>query len=349
MLTPRVSVLMTTWNGAAFLRDSLASVFAQTMPDFELVVVDDASTDDTAGILGGCGDARLRVLGHARNLGIVAARNAGFAVCRAPYVAMLDHDDLSAPDRLARQMARLDAQASLVAVGSALRMLENGRLRGSDHPQATTPTLLRWMLHVDNPLAWSSLMLRRDAVLRLGAFVRPDYECADDFDLLHRLLRLGEVGRIDAPLITYRFHAANTSRLRPAAMFDNAVRVLADCYAPWLDAAAADSAARLVVRHLSERQPVTDGATLDRLGAVMERLLDGFCAIYAPDAARAAPIRAQAAATWWRVVRAAARSGRPWLATHYRARRALRAGFRPAAADVLVALGVGGVRAALRR
>ncbi len=341
---------MTTWNGAGLLRQSIDSVLAQTMPAFELVVVDDASTDATAAILAGIGDARLRVLRSASNLGVVAARNFGFAACDAPLVAMLDHDDLCAPDRLAQQVARLDAEPALVAVGSGQYNLhDDGSRRGTDHPAVTSPLLLRWMLHVDNPLAWSSLMLRRGAVLRLGAFVRPAYEYADDFDLLHRLLQIGEIGRIDAPLVTYRFHANNTSRHRAAAMTDHAANLLGEVYRPWFGDDAAAAAARLVIRHLCDRQPVTDGATLAQLGTVMQRLLDCFCAAHAADADTAAPVHAHAAATWWRVVRAATRSGRPWLVTQYAGLAGLRRGFRPAASDIAVSLGIGAARALLRR
>jgi glycosyltransferase involved in cell wall biosynthesis len=81
-MPPRVSVLMTTWNGAAGIAASIASILGQSFTDFELVVVDDGSTDGTAAILAGIADPRLVVLRPPRNLGIVGARNLGFAVCR---------------------------------------------------------------------------------------------------------------------------------------------------------------------------------------------------------------------------------------------------------------------------
>ncbi len=91
---PRVSVLMTTYNGARFLAESIDSVLAQSFTDFELVVVDDASTDATPSILAGYADPRLRVIRNPVNLGVVGARNRGFADLRGVYVATIDHDDL---------------------------------------------------------------------------------------------------------------------------------------------------------------------------------------------------------------------------------------------------------------
>src|SRR5260370_39420585 len=96
---PRVSVLMTTYNGAAFIRQSINSVLGQSFRDFELIVVDDGSSDTTAAILASYDDQRLRVIRNARNLGIVVARNRGFAAVRGGYVAALDPDDMSSPNR----------------------------------------------------------------------------------------------------------------------------------------------------------------------------------------------------------------------------------------------------------
>jgi glycosyltransferase involved in cell wall biosynthesis len=111
-------MLMTTFNGAGFVGASIASVLAQSFSEFELIVVDDGSTDATAQVLEGILDPRLRVLRQAVNGGVVAARNAGFLAVRGRYVAALDHDDLSHPERLARQVAYLDAHPEVVLVAT---------------------------------------------------------------------------------------------------------------------------------------------------------------------------------------------------------------------------------------
>ena len=101
----QVSVLLTTYNGADFLRETLDSVLAQRFSDFEVVVVDDASTDATPDVLAACADPRVRLLRSPRQLGVAEARNFGFSHCRGVYIAAQDHDDLSRPHRLARQVA----------------------------------------------------------------------------------------------------------------------------------------------------------------------------------------------------------------------------------------------------
>ncbi|WP_305879988.1 glycosyltransferase family 2 protein [Siccirubricoccus soli] len=343
---PRVSVLMTTWNGAASIRASIASILGQSCPDFELVVVDDGSTDGTAEILAGIGDPRLRVLRPGRNLGIVGARNHGFAACRGEYLAVLDHDDLAHPARLARQLAHLEAHPEIAFLGTAVEiMAADGRRREAEAPPGRTPLLLRWALLVDNPFTWSSMMFRMAALRRLTVFLRPEAEYADDFDLYHRLLAAGEPGRLAEVLTTYRWHATNTTHAAAAALTARAAAVLAAAYRPWLGEGA-EAAARLAVRHLSDRKPVREATTLLALGEVLEALLAGFAAGLAP-ADRAAVTQA-AGRLWWRVVRAAARSGQPWLLRHWPAAPALAAGFRPGAGEVTAAAAIGLLRA-LRR
>ncbi|WP_135467462.1 glycosyltransferase family 2 protein [Crenalkalicoccus roseus] len=343
---PRVSVLMTTHNGAPLLGEALDSVLAQRFRDFELVVVDDASTDGaTPALLDAYAarDARLRVLRPPRNLGVVEARNFGFAACRGAYVAAHDHDDLSHPDRLGAQVAHLDAHPEVVLLGTGAVLAREGRSRPTDYHAAGTPLMLRWTLHVDNPLTWSSVMFRAEAVRRLGVFLRPEYEYADDYDLYHRLLAVGEIARLDAMLTTYRWHARNTTHSRGDALFGNAVRVLAGAYRPWLGAAA-EAAAALVIRHLSGREPVRDLATLERLGEVVERVLEGFCAAHALPPAGRTMVEAQAACLWWRLARGAARAGLPAALRRHRARPALCRAWRPPVGDVLASSLIGALR-----
>ena len=373
---PVVSVLMTTFNGAGFIGASIVSVLAQSFTDFELIVVDDGSTDATAQVLAGIGDPRMRVLRQAANGGVVAARNAGFLAARGRYVAALDHDDLSHPERLARQVAYLNAHAGVVLVATEIEIEEPagrrplfplplrawaakrtkagggvgtarvsdapppGRRHAPDHPTGGDPTLIRWLLHVDNPLTWSSVMFRADAVRRLGAFMRPESELADDFDLYHRLLTIGDIARLDEVLTVYRWHARNTTYGREDALNANAVRVLAAAYAPLLGTDAAD-AATLVIRHLSDRKPVRDGATLARLGSYLTRLFAAFCQVQELDARQRAGLAAVTGTIWWRTVRAAARSGAPGLLQAYRAQPALAAAFRPSRTDLAMSALVG--------
>ncbi len=324
---PRVSVLMTTRDGAAWIGESLASVFAQTMEDFELVVVDDGSVDATPALLAAVRDPRIRVLRHEAPRGIAGGRNAGLALCRGAYVAVLDHDDVSLPGRLLAQADFLDRQAAVAFVGTAVRILADGVSTDSGQPVRVGSAGLRMLLHLGNALTWSSVMFRRDALMRLaaeGPVLRESAEPADDFDLYHRLLGCSEGARLDEVLTLYRAHAASATHRSAERMFCCAASVLAQAYVSWFGEGAHDAAA-LAIRHLSHREPVPDAATLDRVLAVIARVTE------AHDSAEARRLADEVA---WGVVRAAVRGGRPWLLRR-------RGGW----VDTAVSVSVGGVRA----
>jgi glycosyltransferase involved in cell wall biosynthesis len=299
---PRVSVIMTTYNGARLIGQSIDSLLAQTFRDFELIVVDDCSTDATPQVLRGYRDPRLRVVPTPRNLGVVGSRNFGFARAAGDYVATLDHDDLSRPTRLARQVDFLDRHPGVVLVGTGSHDYEHGTLRpvpgppvgsppvGSPQvgsppagPPDPDPLFVQWRLQLGNPLVYSSIMFRAAAARRLDVFMREERVYADDFDLYHRLLGHGRIAQIEAPLTIYRRHPGNTFRQREQEMQGNAARVLAAAYAPWFGAQAAE-AASLVVRIVATGEVVRDDAQLRQLAAVLDRLRRGFLDSARPDA-----------------------------------------------------------------
>ena len=173
---PRVTVLMAAYNGAKLIGESLDSLLAQGFADFEVVVVDDASTDATADVVGAYADPRIRLLRNPENLGVVGTRNRAYAAARGEYIAILDQDDLSRPGRLAAQVAHLDSHPASALVATDIDIIEEGRLRDSGRGSHvdTNPAVLRWMLHIGNPLVHSSVMFRAAAARRLGVYLRQD-------------------------------------------------------------------------------------------------------------------------------------------------------------------------------
>lgn len=307
--TPTVSVIMAAYNGAGLIRETLDTLKAQSFTDFEAIVVDDHSTDDTLAVLKAYDAPWLRVLQTPENGGPVVARNFGVAHARGHYIAGLDHDDLCKPDRFARQVAFLDANPDAVMVATAADVLEeNGAIVPSRLPPVTTPMLLDWLIRVMNPFVWSTVMLRGDVARCLEPFTRPDYRYAEDFDLYHRLRPHGKLARIDQPLLVYRNHSGGASQRHAETMTAQSTRILADCYRPVLGEGA-KQAARLVVTHVMRRQPVSDRATLMALGEVLHLLQDDFIATAKPDAESLSLIKWETARLWARIGQEALRSG----------------------------------------
>src|SRR5208282_4080287 len=136
-MSPRVTVVIAAYNAESYLRETIESVLAQRLQDIEVIVVDDGSTDGTLEILRAFSDHRLTVL-RQRNSGVSAARNAGLAAARAPYIFFLDADDMLVPDALYRMVSTLDARPQRVACfGHHLRIAEDGS-------ELSTRADLRW-------------------------------------------------------------------------------------------------------------------------------------------------------------------------------------------------------------
>lgn len=347
-MAPAVSVIMPVYNGAALIGETIASLQAQTFADFEVVIVDDCSTDNTLDILRTIGDPRFRIIAARRNGGPVRARNLAVKAARGRYIAGLDHDDLCMPDRLARQVAYLDRHADTVLVGSAAGIIRDGVVRHSRLPSVTTPALIEWLLQIANPLVWSSVMIRGDAARVLAPFTRPERQYAEDYDLYARLEPYGRLARIDAELLLYRSHGGGISQRFADQMYSNSLAVLIDRHAA-LFGAETERLCALVVRHVMGRAPVPDRATLTELGSVITRLQQHFFASRAPGRDDRKLIRWETAKLWGEIGRASIRAGKLGVADAVAVRpEHLGLGYNRIDA-LAVAQAIGGIKAAVRR
>jgi glycosyltransferase involved in cell wall biosynthesis len=193
---PTVSVLMPVRNGARWLDEAVASVLVQTWTDLELVVVDDASIDATPEMLGEwCErDSRVRIVRRDAATGAVAARRDAVAAARGPLLAMIDADDVAAPDRLRRQVAEMAARPALVLLGTGARYVDaDGRVLLTELAAAGRDVGAR-LLHA-NLFFHPSVMLRADAFAVVGGY-RSLLEPAEDYDLWLRLAEHGEVDNL---------------------------------------------------------------------------------------------------------------------------------------------------------
>ena len=312
MSRPAVSVVIPAYNGAQWLAATLDSLTAQTLTDWEAIVVDDCSPDDGAALIEQWPDPRVRLVRMPVNGGPVRARNAGVAVARGQYIAGLDQDDLCRPDRLARQVAYLEAHPGCALLGTQVEYLIGDSVTASTYPAVTTPGLVAWLLRIENPLAWSTVMVRGEIAHALDPFTRPDLLYAEDFDLYGRVLPFGSIARLDTPLLLYRQHDGGASKRFVATMRASATRVLTERHAALGDGAS--RAAALIVTHLMGRDPVPDRATLAELGALLGTLQAAFVSDERPDAATRRLIRWETAQRWSRVGRTGLRAGTLTLA-----------------------------------
>jgi glycosyltransferase involved in cell wall biosynthesis len=209
-MIPSVSVVIPTYNYGRFLDDCLESVVTQTFADFEIIVVDDASTDDTPRIAALTSDRRIRYVRHDRNRGVAAAQNTGIDAARGDLVALLGADDLMEPDNLTRKVDVLATQPDVVLVhGPASPINESGMLlfkpRRSTGP-ATVQHLFPQLLY-GNSIVASSVVMRRDALRAVGSF-DTSLPYAEDWDLWVRLAFRSPFAYVPDPLVRLRVHAS---------------------------------------------------------------------------------------------------------------------------------------------
>ncbi len=211
---PLVSVLLAVHDDARFLREAIDSVLVQTLGDLELLVIDDASTDDTSAILGAVDDPRLGVLRNEEQVGLAASLNRGLAQARGKYVARLDADDVAEPERLRLQVERLHLDSRTAVVGSAIVDLDEHGRRGRTHvlPQGATP--LRWHALFSSPFFHPTVLVDRDALDAHGLRYDPSFLESEDYDLWTRLFAYADGDNLPEPLVLKRVHAGQASQRR---------------------------------------------------------------------------------------------------------------------------------------
>lgn len=307
-MTPAISVIMAAYNGAELIGETIASLLAQTRTDWELIVVDDCSTDNTLEVLRAHDDPRITVIAAEENRGPVHTRNRALETARGHYIAALDQDDLCTPDRLERQAEYLDAHPQVALVASAALLLQDGKAEVWPGKYPLSPAMIDWLLLTQNPLVWSTTMFRADAARALTPFTRPELRYAEDFDLYHRIRRFGALARIDAPLLQYRCHPGGASQRFRSMMEASAAEVLAQRYATIFDQDAPAKAA-LVARYLMARAPVPYLAILAELSRILAALHAHFIESTPLSAHERIEVDGEYARLWWLLARPALRQG----------------------------------------
>ena len=209
--SPAVSVLMPVYNGSRFLPAALASVLGQTFGDFELIAIDDGSTDESSRILQelAAHDPRIRLV-RQDNQGIVASLNRALSLARAPLVARMDADDISRPGRFAKQVAYLAHHPEIAVISGAMDMIDENDVYLRTDAFPTLPesvaSELAYRSCVSHPAA-----MARTAILRSVGGYRTNAQYAEDYDLWLRIAEIGKIANLPDVLLSYRLHTVKIS------------------------------------------------------------------------------------------------------------------------------------------
>jgi len=220
-LTPRVSVLLPVFNGAETLAAALRSIVWQTLSEWELVLVDDGSLDESLALARSAAarDPRIRVLAQPHQ-GLVASLQAGLAQCRGDLVARMDADDISHPDRLARQVLFLEGHPEIAVVGSRVRIFPvRTRTEGMARYESwlnslVDPDAMERDLLVESPLVHPSVVFRRSTIQAAGGY--RESRGPEDYDLWLRLHERGvRFGKVPEVLLFWRDAPLRVTRTDP--------------------------------------------------------------------------------------------------------------------------------------
>jgi glycosyltransferase involved in cell wall biosynthesis len=223
---PLVSVLLPVHNGEAYLAAAIESILKQTYSKFELIIVDDGSSDGSAEIAAGFEDPRVVVVRNEANLGLVETLNRGLTLARGELIARMDADDIADARRFEMQVRRFQRDPGIVALGTAIACIdESGHATTAPGRLALRPAVIRWRLLRGTCLYHPTMMLSR---ARAGDDARyaSEFVHAEDYELLLRLSRRHDLDNLPERLLAQRVHGGSVSSRFREVQLDSAARAL---------------------------------------------------------------------------------------------------------------------------
>jgi glycosyltransferase involved in cell wall biosynthesis len=204
-MPPKISVIMPVYNGEKYVREAIQSVLDQTFSDFEFIIVDDGSTDNSGEAINSFKDERIRYeqLPHR---GLIHTLNHAIQIARGTYIARMDADDIALPERLARQVEYMDTHPDIAVCGSWATCIDkNGDNIGSyNYPPVENKKIKKYAL-IHNPFIHPSVVIRKEMIEKVGGY-RAFWKHTEDYELWTRVLSLYKGTNIPEYLLKYRVH-----------------------------------------------------------------------------------------------------------------------------------------------
>ncbi len=222
---PLISVCIPVYNREMYIADAIDSVLKQSYQNFEIIIVDDGSTDQTFSILRKIKDARIRIYQNGENKGVVYSRNLCLNTAHGKYIATLDSDDLWMPDKLQKQVEFLESQPNYGVCGTW------GLRRKPGQPDdiwsmASTDAEIRTCMLWRCPIIHSSMMIRRTVLQDHNIWYDEAYANSEDYELIRRMLSFTNIHCFDEPLVVYHLHDNQISSLKKDIQLKNAERIV---------------------------------------------------------------------------------------------------------------------------
>jgi len=203
MINPKVTVLMSVYNGQEYLRESIDSILKQTFKDFEFLIINDGSTDKTAEILESYQDPRIKIINNERNIGLTKSLNKGLKLAKGEYIARMDADDISMRNRLEVQYDYLTNNLEVGLVGSWNGVIDDiGNTIGFWKCNYSSEDIY-YILNFRNCLTHCSVLFRKDLIMNNGGY-NETVNDAEDYELWSRVSKITKIYQIQEPLVKWR-------------------------------------------------------------------------------------------------------------------------------------------------
>ena len=215
MNIPAVSVILPAYNCGKYIGRAIDSMLRQTFPDFELIIVNDGSTDNTEQIIHSFNDPRLIHVKNAKNEGLINSLNRAIELSRGKYLARMDGDDISQPERLEKQKRYLDQNRDISVVATTIEFINEQEEKTGEwnlDRQTIAPGQIKRAMLKQNCIAHPTVMMRSEIIKELK--YQPYQKNIEDYDLWLRVLSRGhKIAKIDEPLLLYRIHGNSITSL----------------------------------------------------------------------------------------------------------------------------------------
>lgn len=200
--TPKVSVIMSVFNGEQHLKASIESIFNQTFANFEFIIINDGSTDATVKIIKSYNDARIKIINNGENIGLTKSLNKALKVAHGEYIARQDADDISMPNRLEQQLKYLESHPQVALLGTGISVVDE---QGKEIEKRIMQPNPRASLQKGNRIVHGSAMFRKSVIEELGGY-NETLKYAQDYELWLRIAKKHEVRNLTSPLYMLRMH-----------------------------------------------------------------------------------------------------------------------------------------------
>ena len=207
---PLVTVLMPVYNGEKYLEEAIKSILNQTFKDFEFLIINDGSTDNSVKIIESFNDPRLRLIHNESNLGLIKTLNKGLKLSNGKYIARMDCDDISLPKRLSIQVRFMEKHQEIGVCGSWVKIIGLEQSFINKYPQKHKEA--RAYLLFNTPFAHPAVVVRKELVQKYQLEYNENYKHAEDYELWSRIIDYTKISNIPKVLLHYRMHPESASK-----------------------------------------------------------------------------------------------------------------------------------------